>query len=86
MGCHVVVYVPTSSNKSTLAGRIAQHINVPHIEIDAIFWTPDWVEKPLEEFRAEMSAVLSECPDGWVFDGNYSRVRDLILPLADTVI
>ncbi len=86
LGRHIVVYGPTCSGKSTLARRIAQHVNVPHIEIDAIFWTPDWVEKPLEEFRAEISAVLSQCVDGWVFDGNYSRVRDLILPLADTVI
>ena len=47
---------------------------------------PDWVSKPLEEFRAEVSAVLDSHTDGWVLDGNYSRVRDLTLPLADTVV
>ena len=44
------------------------------------------MESPLGEFRAEVSAVLSRCADGWVCDGNYSRVRDLTLPVADTVV
>ena len=44
------------------------------------------MESPLDEFRADVSAALSKCSDGWVCDGNYSRARDLTLPLADTVI
>ncbi len=86
IGPHVGVYGPTGSGKTTVAGRIAQHIGVPYIELDAVFWMPDWVEKPLEEFRAEVSNVLKSYPDGWVLDGNYSQVRDLTLPLADTVV
>ena len=86
IGRRIVVYGPTCSGKSTVASHIAQCIEVPHIELDAVFWAPQWVEKPLEEFRAEVSTLLSRCVDGWVCDGNYSRVRDLILPLADTVV
>ena len=44
------------------------------------------MESSLEEFRAGVSAVLSKCADGWVCDGNYSRVRDLTLPPADMVV
>jgi len=86
MGRRIVVYGPTGSGKTTVAGRIAQCLGIPHIELDAIHFAPDWVEKPLEEFRAEVSALLSSYTDGWVCDGNYSQVRDLTLPLADTVI
>ncbi|MFC2014543.1 adenylate kinase [Chloroflexota bacterium] len=86
LGHYIVVYGPTGSGKTTLAEQISQLIGVSHIELDEIFWQPGWVEKPLEEFRAEVSAVLSEHTDGWVMDGNYNRVRDLTLPLADTII
>jgi adenylate kinase family enzyme len=86
IGRYIVVYGPACSGKSTVARRLATAIDVPCIELDAIFWMPDWVEKPLDEFRADVSAALSRHPDGWVLDGNYSRVRDLILPFADTVI
>jgi len=80
------VYGSVCSGKSTVANRIAQIINVPHIELDALFWTANWIEKPLEEFRADVSALLDANAGGWVCDGNYSRVRDLILPLASTVV
>ena len=86
IGHRVVVYGQTCSGKTTVARSIAQSIGVPHIELDAIFWMPQWVSRPLEQFRAEVSAVLSSHTGGWVCDGNYSRVRDLILPLADTAV
>jgi adenylate kinase family enzyme len=86
IGRRIVVYGPASTGKTTVASRIAQRIGVPHVELDAVFWLPGWTQKSEEEFRAEVSALLEKYPDGWVFDGNYRLVRDLILPLADTVV
>lgn len=86
IGRRIVVYGAVCSGKSTVANRIAQGIKVPHIELDALFWTAQWVEKPLEEFRTDVSTILDANAGGWVCDGNYSQVRDLILPLASTVV
>jgi adenylate kinase family enzyme len=47
---------------------------------------PEWKEKSLEQFREDVSCILIDNTDGWVCDGNYSRVRDLILPMTDTVV
>ncbi len=85
-GKRILVWGPASSGKTTLAREISRRIGVPHIELDAIFWKPEWVEKSLEEFRADVSAVIRDNPDGWVIDGNYGRIRDLVLPQADSVI
>ena len=86
IGRRVVVYGPTGSGKTTVAAHIALSIGIPHIELDAIFWKPNWIHTPIEQFRTDVSSVLVDHPNGWVCDGNYSRVRDLILPLADTVV
>ncbi len=86
IGRNIVVYGPTGSGKTTVARSIARSVGVPHIELDAIFWLPEWVSKSWEQFRDDVSVVLSENADGWVSDGNYSHLRDLILPLADTVV
>jgi adenylate kinase family enzyme len=44
------------------------------------------VEKPLREFRADVADALRRNDDGWVCDGNYSMVRDLVLPQAEAVV
>jgi len=85
-GRRIIVCGATGTGKTTVAKSIARLLGLPHIELDAIFWTPGWVSKPPQQFRANVSAVLDNNPGGWVIDGNYSRVRDLILPLADTVV
>ena len=85
-GRRIVVYGPSGTGKTVVARRIARRLGLPHIELDAIFWTPNWVGRPPEEFRAHVSAALAGHPGGWVLDGDYSRVPDLVLPLADTVV
>jgi adenylate kinase family enzyme len=86
IGRRIIVCGPTCSGKSTLAKILSQRLYIKHVELDALYWKPDWKETPLEEFRADISAILEKNPDGWVIDGNYSETRDLTLPLADTVV
>ena len=86
LGKHVLVWGPACSGKTTLGQEIARRIGVPHIELDAVFWKPEWVETTLEEFRRDVQAIVRDNPDGWVIDGNYGRIKDLVLPEADTVV
>jgi adenylate kinase family enzyme len=83
-GRRIVVIGTTCSGKTTLAAHLAQRLAVPHIELDALNWQPNWTEAPLDEFRASVADALS--PDDWVLDGNYSKSRDIVWPRADTII
>ena len=86
IGRRIVVWGQTGSGKTTVAARIAACLGIYHIELDAIAWLPHWVMKPLDEYRADILEVLNEHSKGWVCDGNYSEVRAITLPQADTVI
>jgi adenylate kinase family enzyme len=80
----VIVVGATGSGKSTLASRVARALDMPHIELDALFWGPNWTRYPVDEFRDRVSAALSgEC---WVADGNYSKARDIVWERADTLV
>lgn len=63
---------------------MAQHCQIPHIELDALHWEPNWTAALPEVFRERVSEALSG--DRWVVDGNYSGVRDIVWSRADTVV
>jgi len=86
IGRRIIVWGPTGSGKTTVAAHIAGCLGIYHIELDAIAWLPAWVMKPFDEYRADILEVLNEHNEGWVCDGNYSEVRAITLPQADTVI
>ncbi|MGB9723987.1 MAG: AAA family ATPase [Chloroflexia bacterium] len=83
-GRRIVVVGTTGVGKTALARRLARHLGLPHIELDALNWEPGWVAASLDTFRARVAQALAG--ETWVVDGNYSRVRDLVWSRADTVI
>jgi adenylate kinase family enzyme len=74
----------TGSGKTTLARILANRLGVPHVELDAIFHQPDWTPLPTDAFRKAVTDAVAG--DGWVVDGNYSSVRDMVWDRADTVV
>jgi adenylate kinase family enzyme len=74
----------SGSGKSSLAAALAGRLGVPWLELDSIFHMPGWTPRPVEGFRAEVDRFTSG--EGWVVDGGYSAVRDLVWARADTVV
>lgn len=72
------------AGKSTFAARLARLLDATHIELDALHWEPDWTEATPEAFRARVARAATA--ERWVADGNYSRVRPILWPHADTII
>ncbi len=86
IGRRIVVYGPSGSGKSTVARQIGAALTLPVVELDALFHRPNWQPTPADEFRAKILEALGRHDSGWVCDGNFDIARDLILPLAETVI
>lgn len=80
----VAVVGVSGAGKSHLAARLAGALGVPHVELDAIFHQPGWTPLERGEFRRRVAERLHG--DGFVIDGNYSTVRDLVWGAADTVV
>src|SRR5689334_5774453 len=80
----IAVTGTSGSGKTTFARRLGERLGLPHIELDALFWRPGWVESDTESFRTRVAEAIAG--EGWVVDGNYSPVRDLYLARVDTVV
>lgn len=84
-GCNRIVIIGrTGSGKTTLAQALAAVLGVPHVELDSLFFGPDFSTVPLELLRER--TVKAIAGERWVTDGNKSAVRDLVWPRADTIV
>jgi adenylate kinase family enzyme len=81
----IAVVGTSGSGKTTVARRLAEQHGVPHVELDALHWCPNWAPCPTEEFRARVQRALT--PAGWVVDGSYhGKLGDSVLEQADLVV
>ncbi|MBI4203200.1 MAG: adenylate kinase [Chloroflexi bacterium] len=87
LGPRIAIYGPTGSGKTTLGHQLGQRLGLLVIELDTLFWLPNWTQKPREQFQADVQQALDACPQGWVSIGNYhSQIGGLVLFQADTVL
>jgi adenylate kinase family enzyme len=71
--------------KTTVGRELAQRLEVPFVELDALVHGPNWTETRDDELRAKVTPIVAS--DRWVIDGSYSRkLGTLVLDRADTVV
>ena len=63
-----VVVGTTSSGKSTLAEQMAKKLGLVFIELDALYWKPNWEGTPDEEFIQKVDVATRG--NRWVVAGN----------------
>lgn len=81
------ISVVGNGGKSTLSKALAEKTELTFIELDALFWKPNWEESSAEELIEKVNAAIAGAPNGWIADGHYwSRMGDVILGQADMVI
>jgi adenylate kinase family enzyme len=80
----VVVVGSSGAGKTRVARALAEKLDVAHLELDGVFHQAGWTHLPTPQFRARVAEFVAA--DGWVVDGNYSEVRDLVWRRADTVV
>jgi adenylate kinase family enzyme len=81
----VAVVGTSGSGKTTLSRKLAGAMDVPMLELDSIFHQPGWTPLPVDDFRRRVEEFTT-ASDGWIVDGNYSIIRDLVWKRADTVV
>jgi adenylate kinase family enzyme len=81
----IAVMGATCSGKSTLARELADRFDLRYVELDALYWGPNWQQPEADEFRSRVEPFLRG--GTWVVDGNYSsKLGDLVLRRADTLV
>ena len=80
----ICVVGTTGSGKSRLASELARRKQLPHIELDSLYWGPNWTGCSDVEMRQRVSEATRG--NAWVVDGNYGSIRDLTWPRTEAVV
>ncbi len=80
----IMVVGTSCAGKTTLARRLARILDMPHVELDALYWGPNWSECPTDDFRERVREHVGT--DRWVIDGNYAKARDIVLSRATDAV
>jgi adenylate kinase family enzyme len=74
----------SGSGKTTFGRELADILKIPFIEMDAIFWGPNWTPALDDVFKSQLAEALKG--DKWVLDGNYSRTTPIKMERVEVVI
>lgn len=80
----IIITGTSGSGKTTLGKVLSKKLNIPCIDLDDLFWLPNWIRRPPEEF-AHLVEEAGNQP-AWIICGNQSKVHHLFWLKADTVI
>ncbi len=80
----IAIIGSSGSGKSTFARQLGAILHIPVIHLDAIFWQPDWVKTPRDEWRRIQEELIK--PESWIIDGHYENTLDIRMAAADTII
>lgn len=79
IGQRINIMGNTGCGKSTLGQQLADLLDVPFVELDALNWLPNWVGLSTtdpDEFRRRISEATSG--EGWVVAGSYSQHSEAV--------
>lgn len=77
----------SGSGKSTLCRILHERYRIPALHLDTVQFLPDWEIRPEAEKQSIVRSFLDHNPDGWVIDGNYSKLSyERRVEEADVVI
>ena len=74
----------SGSGKTIFSKQLAEVLAIPYVQMDAIFWGPNWYEPSDDEFFPKVQRALDQ--DSWVLDGNYTRTIPIKWANVDCVI
>ncbi|MET8438680.1 hypothetical protein ABZV61_39485 [Streptomyces sp900116325] len=71
------------AQQAARTGPAIPELDQPHTDLDDLLFTPDG-PLPLEEFRRQAGEITRT--DGWIVEGNFSKLADVVWHRADTLV
>jgi len=79
----ILILGPSGAGKSYFSRELHDITDIPLYHLDILFWKPNWVETPRDEFIKIQEEILSR--DSFIIDGTYAGTLPIRLAKCDCV-
>ncbi len=80
----IIVIGTSGCGKTTLASYLSKKLAIKNIDLDDLYWLPNWEHRSDEDFFNQITEVISS--DEWIVCGNYLKFTKPIWKFADIII
>ena len=74
----------SGAGKSDLSARMSSTLAIPHVELDSLYWKPNWVGSTHNEMNRNIQRELDK--NKWIIDGRQDFSHDTIIAEEAQVI
>jgi len=84
---NIIIFGNSGSGKSTLAAELCKAHDLSHLDLDNLAWLPSTppARRALSDSKQEIQRFIEQA-DGWVIEGCYADLLELIEPFATEAI
>ncbi len=80
----IVITGTSGCGKTFLGKRFTEFFGRGSVDLDDLYWLPNWSPRSEEEFYSLIQQEISS--DAWIICGNYSRAKQAVWEQADMII
>lgn len=82
----IIITGTTCTGKTTLGAKLSRHLNIPQIDLDDLYFLPNWVEKERHIFINDVANAIKNKAE-WIVSGSYQSVlKDSIWQEATHIV
>lgn len=81
---NILILGNPGSGKSYLAEEMSKILSMPLIELDEIFWGPNWTKLDISNVHDLVKQKIEFCPH--IIEGQYPEMKDLLPSYSNTII
>lgn len=83
----IIIFGNSGSGKSTLAAELCRAHDLAHLDLDSLAWLPSAppARRALNDSKQEINRFIAQ-REGWVIEGCYADLLELIEPFATEAI
>lgn len=71
------------SGKTTFSKKLAAITNLPHYNLDMLYWKPDASHLSRSEFKSIQEQIVAK--KEWIIDGNFKRTLEIRIKNAELI-